>query len=209
MHPTVRALHLMSADPARAAQVAAWLALHGASRAAFRDAYDLSAYVLRNFADPPDLVLFGLDALQPAERSLPERIRGTWPGVAFVFYGSERDVGEPCGGALTLHVLGDAALQAMLADTPRAVIARIRAAIAAPPAAEPALAASGNTSPPPEPPPRDADARVSVEVCAPNRQNECPEPQPAAANGGETWRVPAGEMLTPEEIEALLDDGAG
>lgn len=210
MHSAVRALHLMSADPAQAAQVAAWLARHGADRASFRDAYDLTAYVLRNFADPPDLVFFGLDALQPAERSLPERIRGTWPGVAFVFYGSERDVEGTSNGALTLSVAGDGGLQTLLAEPPANIVQRLRASIAAPRPTESHLPASGNTPGESSESELHADeARVSVEVCPSNRQNNDEESRPAAANGGETWRVPAGELLTPEEIETLLDDGAG
>lgn len=175
-----RAIHVRTGQRAAVEAVDAWLAGHGVDVVGLPDVYAACVHILQHYADVPDLVLLGADWLAEDEFALLTYVRQTWPRAGVIVYGSP--AGTPLLDILPLMrtCRTEAALRALLAEPPAAVLDALfeqAAALAAP-------------LPAPEAPAAPAPARPDVRAEGARRA----EPGPA----------PPRALLSPAELAALL-----
>ena len=119
-----RVIHLCTGDRTADGAIAAWLERHGLDVAACADAYDACTVALTQPEPTPDLAFIGADWLAPDELAIIHYFRQTWPGLPLVVYGSTPATTGFQDSTLMLVCRSAGALRNMLAEPPDALLER-------------------------------------------------------------------------------------
>lgn len=115
------AVHLRAGDTVAADDIDRWLRAYGVEATVFGDAFDACVFLLEHAEHVPDLILVGTDWLPADERQILDYLADTWPGAGFLLYGNGgMPISMPANSAAFV-CRGQAALRAMLDESPDAL----------------------------------------------------------------------------------------
>ena len=208
-----KAVHLRTGDRGTDGAISTWLERHGIEIVTCADAFEACAVALRQHEPPPDLALIGADWLAPGERAIIDYFRESWPGVVIVVHGSTTATSSLPAQPLTRVCRSAGEVQELLADSPDALLNRLRCA--------PRAQAPIDNDQRGQPKEAAADERRAGMKEAPLPQptiptGERPEPpveltpstapRDSAATTTGKPAPPSRSVLTEEELAALLED---
>lgn len=212
MERSLSAIHLRTADRGTDGAIAAWLRDHGVGVVSCADPFEACVAALTQSTPTPDLAFVGVDWLAHDETAIVGYLRQTWPELTIVLYGSGPALAGFQGSPLSVTCRTSAALRRMLEESPAQFLAESQAARRSratprdawrPP---PALAA-------PDDAPIDAPDPVAPHPTIRTRDADLLAAELAPRFGGPRATPPtdpptssAHEILTPEELAALLED---
>ncbi len=195
-----KAIHIRTGQRRAADALDDWLDSHNVALVPLNDVYEAAVLLLHKYDDIPDVALVGAEWLASDEFNIITYLRQTWPQVGIVVYGGTS--GTPLFDMLpmTCTCRSDAELQRIMADTPAALLARLRGA------------ADGAAPVPTSLSHRDATA-PTIETDKPAARDAAPPTDrvPGAPTGATPHRedvpvdAPPRAVLTPDELAALLE----
>ena len=124
LQPCKTVIHVHTGDRGSDEAVADWLERHNVEIVECGDAFDACVIALTQRDRQPDLALVGADWLSPAEFSVVEYFRESWPSMPVVVYGSTPAAATVRPDALTLVCGSRSALERLLAESPDALLGK-------------------------------------------------------------------------------------
>jgi hypothetical protein len=187
-----RVIHLCTGDRAIDGAIAGWLDRHGVDVVACADPYEACAFALTQPDPMPDLAFIGADWLAPDETAIIHYFRQVWPGLALVIYGSTPATSAFQDSMLTFVCRSASALRRVLEDHPDHLLERF------PDASRPRAAHDGGL--------RQSTGFAGNPVGEEQTPSTLPAPPGLGPDSLAVELNSPSEILTPEELAALLDD---
>jgi hypothetical protein len=209
---SLSAIHLRTADRGTDGAIAAWLRDHGVSVVSCADPFEACVVALTQSTPAPDLAFVGVEWLAHDELAIIGYLRQTWPELTIVLYGSAPALAGFQASPLGVACRTSAALKRMLAESPENFLAEFETARRSRAALGDAWRPRPQLAPPNEQPSRAPDEGLprptietrDVDLLAAELAPRVGGPDAAPPTAPPT--SPAHEILTPEELAALLED---
>jgi hypothetical protein len=205
-----KAIHLRTGDRATDGAIAGWLERYGVDVVDCGDAFEACTLTLTQPEPSPDLALIGADWLAPDELAIISYFRETWPGVVIVVYGSAAATAGFEESPLALVCRSPDAVRRVLSEAPGTLLERSFEALRM------QTPQDDGWRPRPVAPPADERhlhdksmrmSRLMIEDAEHVAAELEPDDAKHDAEPPADDRAPApAEILTPEELAALLND---